>query len=86
MNVPNTTNNPEYPRAPKEMQLILLSGRIGVISYAIAKKLEVAPIRALQLFYESDTCRRLHEERTGLYLFGDWYIVDEFMLEMQGRQ
>ncbi len=79
-------NNVESPRAPKVVQLILLSGRIGIISNAIAEQLSIEPMRALELFYESDTCRRLHDERTGLYLRGDLYIVDDFMMEMQNRQ
>ena len=34
----------------------------------------------------SDTCARLHDKYTGLYLYGDLYIADEFVLEMQNRQ
>ena len=40
----------------------------------------------LRLFYESKTCADLHDKRTGLYLYGDRYISDEFVLEMQNKQ
>ena len=37
--------------------------------------------KALQLFYESQTCADLHDKSTGLYLYGDLYVADEFMRE-----
>ena len=37
--------------------------------------------KALQLFYESQTCADLHDKTTGLYLYGDLYVADEFMRE-----
>ena len=46
-----------------------------------AKCLSIAPEKALQLFYESQTCADLHDKSTGLYLYGDLYIADEFMRE-----
>ncbi len=75
----------ESGRAPKEIQTILLSGRIGIIASDIAERLDIDGMRALELFYESKTSERLHNEATGLYLMSDLYIVDEFMNEMQGK-
>ena len=46
-----------------------------------AKCLSIAPEKALQLFYESQTCADLHDKTTGLYLYGDLYVADEFMRE-----
>lgn len=71
---------------PKDVENILLSGRIGIIANAISKKLDIDGMRALELFYESDTCRRLHDKETGLYLLGDLYVVDDFILELQHKQ
>lgn len=34
-------------------------------------------------FYESQTCADLHDKSTGLYLYGDLYVADEFMKEME---
>ncbi len=66
-----------------EIQNILMSGRIGIISARIAELLGVDPVQALEMFYESETCRQLHNPETGLYLFGDQYIADEFLLEIK---
>ncbi len=77
---------PDMEYFPQDMELILLSGRIGIIANAIAKRLGIDGVRALKLFYESDTCRWLHDKETGLYLIGELYIADEFLLEMQHRQ
>ncbi len=60
-----------------------MSNRIGAISVELAKRLDIAPARALQLFYESKTCADLHDKATGLYLYGDLYIVDEVIRELQ---
>lgn len=63
------------------VQEIIMSNRIGAISVELAKRLDIAPEKALQLFYESQTCTDLHDKSTGLYLYGDLYVVDEFMRE-----
>lgn len=47
----------------------------------MAKGLNIEPVKALQQFYESQTCADLHDKSTGLYLYGDLYVVDEFMRE-----
>ena len=60
---------------------ILLWGRIGSIACRISEKLNIEPLQALKDFYRSNTCKRFHDRSTGLYLFGDLYIVDEYMLE-----
>lgn len=63
------------------IQEIILSNRIGAISVELAKRLNIEPIKALQLFYESKTCADLHDKSKGLYLYSDLYIADEYMLE-----
>lgn len=63
------------------MQEILMSNRIGHIAVLLGKRLNIKPLRALKLFYASDTCARLHDKETGLYLYGDAYVADEFMRE-----
>ena len=60
---------------------IIMSNRIGSISDEIAKRLDIEPLKALELFYASKTCEDLHNKKTGLYLYSDLYIVDEFLFE-----
>ena len=67
------------------VQEIIMSNRIGAISILLAKELGIENVEALKLFYESDTCRKLHDKSTGLYLYGDLYIVDEYLLECEGK-
>ena len=69
------------PVKSPEIQEMILSNRIGIISAELAKRLDIAPVRALQLFYESKTCADLHDKTTGLYLYGNLYIAAEFMRE-----
>jgi hypothetical protein len=68
------------------IQEIILSNRIGAISMELARRLDIEPVQALELFYESQTCADLHDKSTGLYLYSDLYIVDEFIQERQNLQ
>lgn len=63
------------------IQEIIMSNRIGAISVELARRLNIEPVKALELFYESKTCADLHDKNTGLYLYGDLYVADEFMRE-----
>ena len=69
----------------RAVRQILLWQQIGCIVVALAEKLGVSYKRAFDIFYASDTCRRLHDERSGLYLRSDRYLVDEVILELQGK-
>lgn len=76
----------EDPVKSPIVQEIILSNRIGAISIELAKRLGTEPMKALELFYESQTCADLHDTSTGLYLYSDLYIADEFILEKQNNQ
>ena len=65
------------------VQEILMSNRIGAIAMLLSKRLDIEPLRALKLFYESQTCADLHDKSTDLYLYGDPYVADEFMREKE---
>ena len=65
------------------IQDMILSHQIGGVAYELSKRLGVSLVRALDLFYRSKTCADLHNRNTGLYLYGNLYIADEFMLEKQ---
>ena len=82
----NWEKNYKNPTKSPVVQEIIMSNRIGAITILLAKQLNIDNVKALKLFYESETCRKLHDKSTGLYLFGDLYIVDEFMREMENRQ
>lgn len=60
--------------------------KIGRISVRLAERHDISPERAFDVFYESDTCERLHDERSGLYLMGDLYVVDEVVRELEEKQ
>ena len=75
--------NYKDPVKSSVIQEIIMSNRIGAISIELARRLDIEPVKALQLFYESQTCADLHDKSTGLYLYGDLYVADEFMREME---
>ena len=61
---------------------LLMWNKIGRIVMRLSEKLEVSPLRALDVFYMSKGCDRLHDPETELYIFSDAYIVDEIMMEL----
>ncbi len=78
-------SNYEDPAKSPIIQEIIISNRIGIIVDEIARRLQIHPEEAFDLFYCSDTCARLHDRDTGLYLYGELYIADEFEREMQAK-
>lgn len=63
----------------------LMAMKVTDIILLLASRLDVTPERALDLFFTSETCRRLHDPRTGLYLMGDRYIIDDVMMELRAK-
>ena len=78
--------NYDSPMKSPVIQEIIMSNRIGAISIILAKLLNIDNIKALKMFYKSKTCANLHNKSTGLYLYGDMYVADDFMREMEERQ
>ena len=76
-------NKDDDPVKSPVIQEIIISNRIGAIAVELAKRLNIVPEKALLLFYESQTCADLHDKSTGLYLYGDLYVADEFMREKE---
>lgn len=64
-------------------RIVLRSARIGLIVCEIAKQLGISNMEAMRRFYRSRTCRDFHNRATGLYLQGDLYVVEDFMLEQR---
>lgn len=82
----DTKSSQEKILKSPEIQDIIMSSQIGSVAAELSERLDISPSRALSLFYESKTCADLHDKRTGLYLFGNKYIADEFILEYQDEK
>ena len=64
---------------------LLMWNKVGRIITRLAARLGVSPERAVDVFYTSNTCDLLYKPETGLYAFGDLYIVDEIIRELELR-
>lgn len=62
---------------------LLLWNKIGRIVTLLSERLNISSEHALDLFYTSTTCERLHDPSTLLYTFSDLYIVDDVIREIQ---
>lgn len=65
----------------KNVRDIIRWQQIGCIVVALARKMQITEKQALDLFYRSNTSRRLHDRTTGLYLMSDLYILDDILRE-----
>ena len=66
----------------RKVRNIIRWQRIGCIVVKISETLNVSLKEALDLFYKSETCRRFHDEETGLYLQGNLYVLNDFLAEI----
>ena len=66
----------------RKVRNIIRWQRIGCIVVKISETLDVSLKEALDMFYRSETCRRFHDEETGLYLQGDLYVLNDFLAEI----
>lgn len=57
--------------------------KIGRVCALLAKRLDISPERAFDIFQNSRTCDLLHDEHSLLYLMSDGYIVDDVVRELQ---
>lgn len=57
--------------------------KIGRICTKLAKRLDITPERAFDIFQMSKTNKLLHDERSLLYLMSDLYIVDSIIEELK---
>lgn len=67
------------------MKDFLLWNKISRIIMLLAERLDISPVRALHIFYNSETCQFLHNPRYGLHLMSDAYIVDDIIQELQTK-
>ena len=72
------------PEEHRQVRRIILHSRIGCIVAKMSELFRISLTEALDVFYRSETCRRFHDEKTGLYLYGDLYIIDELEIELLG--
>ena len=70
------------PEQHRKVRNIIRWQRIGCIVVKISETLDVSLKEALDLFYKSETCRRFHDEETGLYLQGNLYVLNDFLAEV----
>ena len=70
------------PEQHRKVRNIIRWQRIGCIVVKISETLDVSLKEALDMFYRSETCRRFHDEETGLYLQGNLYVLNDFLAEV----
>ena len=70
------------PEQHRKVRNIIRWQRIGCIVVKISETMNISLKEALDLFYKSETCRRFHDEETGLQLQGNLYVLNDFLAEV----
>ena len=70
------------PEQHRKVRNIIRWQRFGCIVVKISETLDVSLKEALDMFYRSETCRRFHDEETGLYLQGNLSVLNNFLAEI----
>ena len=70
----------------KTMRQNVLWRKIARIILLLAERLDVAPERAMNLFYHSRVCVMLNDPRYGLHLMSDTFIVNDLIEEPRKKQ
>lgn len=65
---------------------VLMWNKIGRIVMRLSKLLDVSPLSALDVYYTSRVCERMHNPEEELFTYSDEYIVDEILLELGQKQ
>lgn len=65
---------------------ILFQMKYARIIAGLSKRLEIDGLRALCLFYQSDTYKYLHQKIGDLHCMSDNYLIDEFIIEYANKQ
>ena len=79
---PVKNQNNLTPEQHRKVRNIIRWQRTGCIVVKISETLDVSLKEALDMFYRSETCRRSHDEETGLYLQGNLYVLNDFLAEI----
>ena len=64
----------------------LLWNKLARIIKQLADTLHISTDRALQIFYDSDVCRMLHDKELGLHLMSDTSIVNDLIEELRNKR
>ena len=62
---------------------MLMWNKIGRVVTRLSEKLDIDPVRALDIFYRSQVCKDLHTPETDLYTRGDIYILNDLLKEIR---
>lgn len=65
------------------MKDYVFNRKVARIIMQLAQTLDISPERALVIFYATETSRMLHDERYGLQLMSDTYIVNDIITELR---
>lgn len=60
--------------------------KVARIIMRLAERLQISPERALAIFYDTRTCSMLHDNKYGLHLMSDDYILNDLLEELRDRQ
>ncbi len=65
------------------MKEYIFNRKVTRIIMQLAETLDVSPVRALVIFYSSETGQMMHNPSLGLQLMSDTYLVNDIIAEFR---
>lgn len=65
------------------MKDYIFNRKVTRIIMQLAEVLDISPVRALCIFYQSKTGQMMHNPSLGLHLMSDTYIVNDVISELR---
>lgn len=63
-----------------------LHRKIARIIKRLAETLHISLPRAISIFYNTDTCKLIHDPKTQLHTMSDTYILNDVISELREKQ
>jgi len=67
------------------MKDYIFNRKVTRIIMQLAQTLDITPVRALAIFYKSETGQMMHNPALGIHLMSDTYIVNDIISEYRGK-
>lgn len=65
------------------MKDYIFNRKVTRIIMQLAETLDISPVRALNIFYNSETGQMMHNPSLGLHLMSDTYLVNDIISEFR---
>lgn len=65
------------------MKDYIFNRKVARVIMQLSDELNITPVKALILFYMTNTCEMMHNPQMGIHIMSDTYIVNDVITELR---